>query len=139
MGIETVSLTKKSSQTAPVLFSYLSEHENMASLFSPAKVERVRDGHPYRNGVGSRRLVKMSPLPAIEETVTAFSENEFLEYRVTNFGPLKNHLGRMEFLQDGEGCTLKYTIRFESRIPLAGPLLREVLAGVIRRNLRSIR
>ncbi len=60
--------------TAPVdrVFAHLSEHENLGEIFG-AKVERLEDGRPERNGVGSRRRMRIGPTAPFEETITASS------------------------------------------------------------------
>lgn len=138
MSIQKIELRKESNQNVERLFNLLSEHENMALLFHPARVARICSGLNCRNGIGSIRLVKIPLMPAIEETVTGFQQNEFIEYKVTNLTPLKNHVGTMRFYPRDGGSRLEYTIFFESRIPGAGPLIKTVLEAVIKRGLQSI-
>lgn len=139
MSIQKIEVIHRSAIPLAELFARLSEHENLQTLlFAPAKVSRLRSGHDSRNGVGSARRVKIPLSPVIEETVTAFRENELIEYRISNMTPLKNHLGVMRFSPDGAGSTLHYTITFESRIPFAGPLVKAALGSVIRKNLKAL-
>ncbi len=139
MSLQKIEVTKEFLSSVESLFSYLSEHENLAILFAPAKVTRVRDGHDSRNGVGSVRQVKIPLAPVIEETVTAFKPGELVEYRISNHTPLKNHRGVMLFSPTATGSRLHYTITFESRIPFSGPLVKAVLETVIRNGLKDIR
>jgi len=126
--------------TVPVdkLFAFLSEQENMARLFAPAKVTRLRDGDSSRNGVGSVRQVKIPLSPAIEETNTVFEENQRIEYRVTNKAAIKNHLGVMEFAPTASGSQLRYTITFDGRVPLTGVLIKVALQATIKRNIAKL-
>lgn len=126
--------------TVPVdkLFAFLSEQENMARLFAPAKVTRLRDGDSSRNGVGSVRQVKIPLSPAIEETNTVFEENRRIEYRVTNKAAIKNHLGVMEFVPTAGGSQLRYTITFDGRVPLTGVLIKAALQATIKRNIAKL-
>lgn len=126
--------------TVPVdkLFAFLSEQENMARLFAPAKVTRLRDGDSSRNGVGSVRQVKIPLSPAIEETNTVFEENRRIEYRVTNKAAIKNHLGVMEFVPTAGGSQLRYTITFDGRVPLTGVLIKVALQATIKRNIAKL-
>lgn len=61
---------------APVhqVFRFFSEHENLKSIFSPAKIRRISDGEPARNGVGSAREMRVPGAPPFVETVTAYQE-----------------------------------------------------------------
>ena len=79
---------------APVeqVFAHLSEHENLSVLLG-AKIERLNDGQPERNGVGSRRQLRIGPLAPFEETVTKYVPGELIEYRITKGTPLREHVG----------------------------------------------
>jgi len=139
MAQQKIEVIKEFKMPVESLFAQLSEHENLATVFAPAKVTRVRDGNGSRNGVGSARLVKIPLAPIIEETVTAFKEGELVEYSISNTTPLKNHLGIMKFSPTAQGSKLHYTITFESRIPFTGPLVKATLELVIRKGLDNIR
>ena len=120
------------------LFAYLGEHENLETIFHPTKVRRLSDGQGARNGVGSAREMRALGGPAFVETVTAYRENELIEYRITRGSPLKNHAGRMMFSATPTGSQLHYTIEFEGKLPLIGQLIRAVLDRGIRQGLRKI-
>ena len=105
--------------TAPVdtVFAHMSEHENLAEVFG-AKVERLEDGRPERNGVGSRRRMRIGPTAPFEETITRFEPSELIEYRITKGTPLRDHVGVMRFTSlPGGGSHLDYRIRIASRVP----------------------
>ncbi|MDP2226374.1 MAG: SRPBCC family protein [Moraxellaceae bacterium] len=121
------------------LFAHLAEHENLEVLFAPTKIKRISDGHDARNGVGSAREMGIGPGPKFVETVTAYKENELIEYRITRGSPLKNHHGVMRFYALGEGSRLHYTIVFEGKLPLVGTLIRLALDSGIRRGLKGLR
>lgn len=115
--------------SAPVeeVFAHLAEHENLAALFG-ARIRRLSDGDTDRNGVGSRRELKVGPLPPFEETVTQFVPNELIEYKITKGSVLDNHVGIMKFSRSASGGThLDYRIRIASKIPL--------VAGMVTKNL----
>lgn len=121
------------------LFAYLGEHENLETIFHPTKIRRLSDGQGARNGVGSAREMRALGGPAFVETVTAYRENELIEYRITKGSPLKNHLGVMRFSATPTGSHLHYTIEFEGKLPLIAPLIRAVLERGIRKGLSKIR
>ncbi len=121
-----------------VVFAHLAEHENLADVFG-AKVTRVRDGDTERNGVGSMRIVKIGPAQPVEETVTKFEANELIEYRVTNKGLLKDHVGIMKFSELPDGNThLDYRIRLSSHVPGLAPVLKRVLTGGIEKSFARL-
>jgi uncharacterized protein YndB with AHSA1/START domain len=121
------------------LFDYLAEHENLAELFAPAKATRLRDGKTERNGVGSARRLRVWPASPFVETVTAYRENELIEYRITEGSPLRNHIGIMHFTSLGlTRSRLDFVIRFEGKIPLVGPIVRIILKHGIENGLAKL-
>lgn len=120
------------------VFGHLAEHENLGPIFG-AKITRVCDGRTERNGVGSKRLVKIGPAGAVEETVTEFEPNDLIEYRVTRGGPLKGHVGIMRFSAlPGGGTHLDYRIRVASNIPGVAPVLQKLLTRGITKGLSQL-
>lgn len=120
------------------LFAYLSEHENLSTLFAPARVSRVREGDDAPNGTGSVRRLSLPLGAPFEETVTLYQPNQRIEYTVTKGSPIRNHKGVMVFEDNGDGASLHYTIVFEGKFPLIGPLIRPVLERGIRRGLNQL-
>ena len=120
------------------VYGYLAEHENLGPLFG-ARVERVRDGHDSRNGVGSVRRLKVGPLPWFEETVTHAVPDERIVYRITKGPtPLRNHHGEMRFSAKGTGSTLVYVIEFGAVLPLLDRVIAVSLERSIRTGLRQV-
>ena len=126
--------------SAPVdrVFAHFSEHENLEPLLG-AKIERLGDGQPQRNGVGSRRRLRIGPLPPFEETVTKFVPDDLIEYRITKGTPLRDHVGVMRFeALPGGGTHLDYRIRISSGIPGVAPLVRAATASTISAGLAKL-
>ena len=126
---------------APVetVFATLSDHEAMGKVLN-AKVKRIKDGQDDVNGIGSVRRITPVPLADFEETVTAFEPNKLVEYTIPKGSPLKNHLGRMVFSENGGKTHLHYTIQFEPKVPvpLSGLVVKSVLEKVILRGLHKL-
>lgn len=121
------------------LFALLSDHEKLGSVLG-GNIRRTRDGEGEPNGLGSVRTIRVGPLPSFDETITAFEPERRIEYRITRGSPLRRHLGVMQFsATPGGGSRLLYTIEFESRIPLAGPLIRAGLERALRKGLERLR
>lgn len=121
------------------LFAHIAEHENLARLFAPAKVVRLKDGATDRNGVGSQRLIGPGPLPSFVETVTRYRQNELIEYRITKGGMLRNHHGRIRFASlEGGASRVDFDITFEGRLPGAGPIFSHILNRSIRAGLAEL-
>jgi uncharacterized protein YndB with AHSA1/START domain len=120
------------------IFAHLAEHENLAEVFG-AKVTRLRDGEGERNGVGSVRRLKVGPAPPFEETVEEFVVPRRIVYRITKGGPLRGHVGVMDFEPTPSGGTrFVYDIRIASPIPGLAPLVTASLTRSISKALASV-
>ena len=122
---------------APVetVFAELTDHEKFGKLLK-ADIKRIVDGEGgYVNGLGSVRKITPLPLADFEETVVTFEPNQVMEYEITKGSPLKNHKGRMEFSRVDGNTRLRYTIEFESKIPLMGGLLKSAIEMPIKKGL----
>ncbi len=97
------------------------------------RVERLQDGELHRNGVGSVRRLSLNGIAPFEETVTAFRENQVIEYTVTKGTPLNEHHGAMRFSrrESGHASHLEYSIRLGSDVPGVA----KVVAAVLRRRI----
>jgi len=117
------------------IFSYLAEHEHMAPLLG-ARITRLSDGSvSERNGVGSRRQLKVGPLPPFEETITEYEPPERISYQITKGSPLRGHAATMAFLPEGAGTRFVYDIRLASLIPGVAAIARVLLRRSILRAL----
>ena len=119
------------------VYAYLSEHENLEPLFG-AKISRVRDGEASRNGVGSVRRLKVGPLPAFEETVTQAVPDELVEYRITQGGILRDHVGTMRFSSTPTGSRLHYVIDFGGVVPGLDRVVKASLERSIPKGLQQV-
>jgi uncharacterized protein YndB with AHSA1/START domain len=135
-AVQQVLVERDFTQPVGRLFAYLSEHENLGTIF-PMRVERVRDGeNGERNGVGSVRRLSMGGLMPFEETVTAVEPDRLIEYRITKGSPMTGHRGQMEFSErEGGGSHLRYEIVFGAKVP---GLDRVVAAGLRRSIARGL-
>lgn len=121
------------------VFDHLAEHENLAALFG-AKVTRLDDGDDgTRNGAGSRRSLKVGPLPAFEETTTRCERPSLIEYRITRGGLLKDHVGIMRFSPTPSGGThFDYRIRVIAKVPGLSPVIAASLTRSIEKGLATV-
>jgi uncharacterized protein YndB with AHSA1/START domain len=120
------------------VFDHLAEHENLAALFG-AKVKRLNDGDTERNGVGSRRELKVGPLPPFEETTTRYERPELIEYKITKGGALKDHVGIMKFSPSPSGGThFEYRIRVITKVPGMSGLVKASLQRNVEKGLKGV-
>lgn len=138
MAIQNIDIKMEFRRPVGDVFAYLSNHDNLGPLFG-CKVKRTHEGKDSPNGLDSVRTLNVGPLPGFDETVTAFEKDRLIEYRITRGSPLRNHKGVMRFLPSSSaGSILHYTIEFESKIPLVGPLIRKRLENSIRNGLKIL-
>jgi uncharacterized membrane protein len=83
------------------------------------------------------REIKIGILPAFQETITKFIENERVEYKITKGSPIKNHKGVLIFTEAKGKTNLKYTIELESKIPLTTSLIKSALKYRIKKGLMA--
>ncbi|PTQ86743.1 SRPBCC family protein [Agitococcus lubricus] len=126
-------------QSVEKVFAWIGNHNNLGEIFFPFTVTRIKDGQGDVNGVGSVRKLSAFPLIPVEETVTAFTPNQLIEYTVTSkLAPIKEHLGVMQFESYNGGTRLRYTITFKGVVPLLGPVLKVGLGQGIKRGLSKL-
>lgn len=126
---------------APIknVFSFFSDHNRLGEIY-PAFIRRIIDApNPTNcNDVGSTRLIVSIPL-VFQETITQYIEFSYLEYKITSKSPLKNHIGKMNFIEVSENKTrLDYLIEFEPWIPLTGFILHQINAKVVQDALSTL-
>ena len=117
------------------VFAYFADHVKFGRIWG-GRFTRVQDGQdPLEpNGLGSVREVRAKGF-VFEETIVKFEKPSLIEYRVTKGGPIKNHLGRIEFREVEGGSKVSYTITFEPRIPLTGGLMAGLLCATWHGNV----
>lgn len=134
---QRVHVTHTYTSDPATVFEALSEHENLGPVFG-AKISRVRDGKTSRNGVGSTRSLKVGPLPAFEETITAAEPNTLIEYEISKGSPLRGHWGKQVLTPTADGGTLlDYTIGFDIAPGVSG-LVGKVLSSNIAKGLPKL-
>lgn len=120
------------------VFEALSAPENLSRVMG-AKVTRVRDGDASPNGVGLVRRLKIGPLPAFEETVTAAEPYTLIEYKISKGSPMKGHWGVQRLTPTAEGGTeLDYRIGFDAPAPGMAALVGRLISLQLNRGLGKL-
>ncbi|HEU0198117.1 MAG TPA: SRPBCC family protein [Nevskiaceae bacterium] len=120
-------------------FDLLADHNRLGPILG-AEVRRIHDGTGVGgvNGVGSVRTLTIAKLVCFDETVTGVRPNERIDYRISRGAyPIVNHSGHVDFAGDEKGCTIDWSIDFDSKLPLAGTLIAAVLKAGISHGLRG--
>ena len=137
--LQQINVSKEIDVPVELLFAHLAEHENLQRLFAPAKVRRLTSGRETRNGVGSSRSIRPGPLPVFVETVTAYRENEAIEYRITRGSPLRDHKGEILFERLGTSRSrVTFHIAFKGRFIGAGPSFKYIIGTGVAKGLDEL-
>lgn len=122
---------------APVdtVFERFADHVWFTGLFG-SSCKRVVEGEDEPNGLGSVRRIGAGPL-SFDETIVVFEPGQRLHYTITRGSPLKNHMGEIEFKQEGGKTVVDYRIRFEGKLPGAGALTKAALEFAWKQNARK--
>jgi hypothetical protein len=137
MTISTITINQEFKAPKNVVFDTLSDHQKFGKICG-IKMTRTQDGDDGENGLGSVRRIDIGPLPSFEETITGFTKDEFIQYKITKGSPIKNHVGELKFSETDNGVTtLNYTIQLESKIPLTTPIIKAALQNGISKGLRK--
>ncbi len=135
-----VTLTADVAGSPDAVFTYLTD-----SFFElwPGKGEVLEPGSDPSepNGLGMVRRVDPPGSAALEERIITHDRPALIEYEVINDGPLHNHLGRIELAPTGTGTAIRYTIDFDYKPAVLGPvvvgILRATWATRSKRKLRA--
>ncbi len=121
------------------VFSFFSDHNRLSEIY-PGFIKRIIDApNPANcNDVGSSRIIISFPV-FFQETVTKYIEPSYLEYKITLGSPLKNHIGKMNFMELTPTQTrLEYIIEFEPYIPYTGFIINQLNTKIVQNALSTL-
>lgn len=125
--MQTIAIERIFPLSPGELFAELTDHERFGELMEQdIRLLKAATGS-YPNGTGAVRQINLGPGLRFEETVRSYVPDQLMEYQITRGSPVHSHWGRMEFHRHARGCLLRYTIRFEPRLPFTGLLIRQAL------------
>lgn len=138
MASHTIKIDETFSLPCHQVFALFADHEQFGKLLG-APARRIRDSDQADpNGIGSVRKIGIGPI-GVEETITGFEPESLIEYVVSSFSPLKNHVARIRFDSVSANQTrVQYTVYFEDAIPLTGALVKSALNQALRRGMRRV-
>lgn len=139
MKMQHVELSHTFDVPVHILFAHFCKHPNVGKLFG-LKFVHAKDGVTTKYGVGSVRDITSPLMPTVKETVTVYTENELIEYKITSgITPLTEHYGKMVFVAlDGYHSRLDYHIQFKGRLPFIGELTQKFMQTMGTKNLRRL-
>lgn len=124
---------------APItkVWEAFADHEGMSAWSGFKGVKQTADGVPDRRGRGAERWMK-GPAGAIAEQVVDWQPPHSMRYRVIQGSPLVCHQGEIRLAPAGAETEVTWTIRFRSKVPGTGGLLRAVLNRGLRAALGNL-
>jgi len=133
-----ISLETRIDAPRELVWETLVDHERMPEWF-PAKEDiRRRPGNPDPNGLGARRVVRISGL-AMEEVVTAFKPGEHLEYSVIAGAPFVDHTADVILMDEGDGTRLRWSTRLRPLLPGTGWIVKSNITRTLQRAVSGLK
>ena len=122
------------------VFRRYTDHVGWSDWAGLGKVRLVHGGSPDRNGVGAVRAFAVAP--GLREEVVRFDPpaddraSARMDYRVVAGPiPMKDHLGEVTFVPEGEGTRLTWRVSFSKTLPGLGGAVERALTMLFRRML----
>jgi hypothetical protein len=132
-----VEVTQEVAGDAAGVFARYCDHESWSRWAGLGPVRLVTEGKSERNGVGAVR--QMGVGIRVREEVVEFEPPVRMAYRVVSGAfPIRDHLGEVEFRQEGDKTRITWRCRFEPLVPATGWLLEAVTKAVFQRVLRRL-
>ncbi len=122
--------------SADHVWTILSDQNSMSEWCGFDSVRRIQDGFTEPDGVGSERLMQGKPGKIIEQ-ITGVEPGRCIRYRVIQGGPVIYHQGEIRLEPVNGGCEVRWSIRFRSRYPLLGAVLRPVMQKMLDKMLEQ--
>ena len=113
------------------------DHVSWTKWAGLGKVKLAKEGVPPPNGVGCVRVIGSAGVVVHEEVLT-FDPPRRMTYRVVKGGPLKDHLGEVEFVPEGNATRIVWRCQFNPKIPGLGGLTRFFITRLFRNALNGL-
>jgi uncharacterized protein YndB with AHSA1/START domain len=117
--VASFTFTREIAAPAETVFEVLTDHRGYTELTPLRKAELEREGEPAPNGVGAiRKLTAVGP--PMREEVIAFEVPSRFSYTVLSGLPVRDHVGTVELMPDGNGTKMVYAVRTHPTLPILG-------------------
>lgn len=137
-GRQKFLVTQGFEASPEAVFHELSDPSRM-SAWAGIKLARIKDGgnpaHP--NSTGSLRSVKVGPAVFVER-ITSYDPPRGYTYTISEGSPMKDYRGEVTVTPEQGGCTVRWSVSFKSKIPLAGPFLVNATKAGFAMGLRKL-
>jgi uncharacterized protein YndB with AHSA1/START domain len=136
--MQTITVQRTIKAPIEKIFDMISDHANYKQFPAVSDSRLLKLGSPGRNGVGAVRWVKAG-LANFDEEITRYERPTRMDYLITrSFPPLRHQGGTVRLEKTPDGTQVTWTTTMEAKIPVLGPLLTPVFAGMLRRSFGEI-
>ncbi|MEO9139512.1 MAG: SRPBCC family protein [Jatrophihabitans sp.] len=111
------------------VFELFADRENYRRLVGPVGGTLVKTGSVTRQGSGAIHRIGFGPIGICEQIISLEPGRSFT-YRAVTPLPVRHYIGVVEFHDDPKGTRVDYTLDIEAVLPLPGPLVKVMVAGL---------
>jgi catechol 2,3-dioxygenase-like lactoylglutathione lyase family enzyme len=119
------------------VFAVLEDYAGMTKWAGLGRVSFTAKGFASDTGRGAEREIA-TPLGTVLEQIIDCEAPKLLRYRVIKGSPFINYIGEVTVQSEGGGSRVVWSLRFRSRIPGLGGLLRYVMQRKINATLQGL-
>lgn len=126
---------------APIdlVFDVLTDHRRYAEFTPLRSVTLEREGISSINGIGAVRALHLAG-PVIREEVIEYVRPTRFAYRMLSGMPVRDHVGRVELLQEASGTRVVYQLETFPTVPAPfAPAVSAVARLAVGRLFKAIR
>jgi uncharacterized protein YndB with AHSA1/START domain len=89
-----------------------------------------REGTPDPNGKGAVRFIRKGPI-SIREEIVASEKPRTFSYTIVSGPPVRDYLAVVTLTEAGKDTRVRWTVRFDPKIPFTGFALKPVVKKVV--------
>ena len=120
------------------LFAELGDHEGLSEWSGLGQVRLDKPGLKEPNGRFAERVVS-SPVGTIREQITEWIPGQGYRYRILEGSPFVGYWGHVQLTPEGDLTRVDWIIRYRSKIPGLGGVLRKVIVSKFDAALQALK
>ena len=133
--MQEVSVSRTVAAPRQQAWDLYTDHVSWQDWAGLGRVHLDREGDPAPNGSGCVRVITSAGMPVYEEILEFDVPTRMTYSLVKGAMPIRDHLGEVDFSDDGEGTLIEWRARFNSKIPGLGWLLKLVVQRVFNKAM----
>ena len=128
--MQRIELQRRIQAPVKLVWEVLTDHRAYVRWAGVDEATLEREGKEHPDGQGALRHLRKGPIHIREEIVAAEAPRSF-SYTVVSGPPVRDYLASVTLEPDGEATQVRWTVRFEPKVPLTGPFLKPVVRKVV--------